>query len=52
MPFCHNIISEREPQPRSLPGRFGGEKGLENFVADGFGDAVAVVLYTNLNGHL
>jgi len=42
-PFGHNIIRQTEPQTRSLPGRFGGEKGLEDFVADGFGDVIAIV---------
>ena len=44
MPFRHNIMRQTQPQTSAFPGRFGGEKGLKDFVADGFGDAIAVVL--------
>lgn len=44
MPLHHNIIRQTQPQSRPLPGRLGGEEGLEDFVADGFGNAVTVVL--------
>ena len=47
MPFGYNVIRQTQPQTRALPGRFGGEKGLEDFVFDGFGDAGAVVFYLN-----
>ncbi len=45
MPLGHNIIRQTQPQARPLPSRFGGEKGLEDFVTDGFGDAVTIVLH-------
>ena len=44
MPFRHNIMRQTQPQTRPLPGRFGGEEGLEDFIADGFWNAIAVVL--------
>ena len=49
MALGDNIICQTQTQSRALPGRFGGEEGLEDFVADGFGDARAVVLYPNLH---
>jgi hypothetical protein len=39
MPLRHNIISQTQPQTRALPRRLGGEKRLEDFVFDGFGNA-------------
>lgn len=41
MPFRHNVIRQRQPQPRALPGRFGGEKRLEDFGFHVFGDTRA-----------
>ena len=52
MPLGHNVISQTEPQTRALPSRLGGEKGLEDFVFDGFGDAVAVVFDADFDGAL
>ena len=48
MPLGHNVIRQTQPQPGALSGGFGGKKGLEDFVADGFGDAVAVVFKAKL----
>ena len=45
MPFRHNVIRQTQPQTRALPGRFGGEKGLEDFLTDGFRNAIAIVLH-------
>ena len=45
MPLRHNIIRQTQPQTRALPGRFGGEEGLEDFLTDGIRDAIAIVLY-------
>jgi len=47
MPLDHNVIRQTQPQTRPLPSWFGGEKRLEDFVFDGFGNAVAVVLNHN-----
>ena len=49
MPFGYNIIRQAQPQTSALPGGFGSKKGLEDFVADGFRDAGAVVLDGYLN---
>ena len=45
MPLRHNIIRQTQSQTRPLPSRLGGEEGLEDFLADGFRDAIAVVLH-------
>ena len=45
----YNIIAQRQSQSRSLPCRFGGEEGLEDFVFDGGRDARAVVGEGDLN---
>lgn len=47
MPLSHNVIRQTQPQPRALPRRLGGEKRLEDFVADGFRNTIAVVLDPN-----
>ena len=38
-----DIVTERKPQPRPLPGRLGGEEGLEDLDLDRGRDAIAVV---------
>ena len=45
MPLIHNVIRQTQPQTCALSSRLGGEEGLEDFLADGFGDAVSIVLY-------
>ena len=47
MPLRDNIIRQTQPQSRALSSRLCGEKGLEDFLADGFRDAEAIVLYLN-----
>ena len=34
MPLRHNVMRQTQPQTRALPGRFGGEEGLEDFAFD------------------
>lgn len=52
MPLGNNVVRQTQPQTRALPGRLGREEGLEDFVLDGFGDAIAVVLDADFYGAL
>ena len=47
MPFGDDVVGQAQSQPSTLPAWFGGIKRLKNFVVDGFGDAVAIVLDTD-----
>ena len=38
MPF-NNAMTDVQPQPGSLTGRFGGKKRFENILTDGIGNA-------------
>ena len=44
-----DVVAEREAQARALAGGLGGEKGLKDFLAHGFGDAGAVVAHPDLD---
>ena len=45
LPGYHAFDLQTQPQTRALPGGFGGEERLEDFLADVFRDAIAVVLH-------
>lgn len=49
MPLYHDIITQRQPQPRSFTWRFGGKERLHDLVFDIVGYAVTIVLYFDLN---
>ena len=47
---CLNyVIAQTQSQASSLPGWFGGEERLENFISDFFGDAGAVIFNGDLD---
>ena len=49
MPFGDNIIAHTQSKTGTLPGGFGGEKGLEDLFFDGLGNTIAIVFYANFN---
>src|ERR1043166_2594742 len=45
----HAVVGDRQTQPGALPGWFGGEEGVEDLLAHGGRDAVAVIADSDLD---